>query len=70
MWDHSLTKIVSMDIDIKSELYVTGRIRLRVDIKDVYDDFVEFVDFQNLCCNELVVKIANMQHGCKYDNKE
>ncbi len=62
-FDRNLEHIVGMDIDIKTVPGSTFCLRLRVDMSDIANKFIEFADFYKLNCAELCVKIANLQTG-------
>lgn len=67
-FDGNSEKIVGMDIDIKTEPESTYCIRIRIDMADISNKFVQFDDFYNLCDDSLVVKIANLQNGSRKED--
>lgn len=67
-FERNLEKIVDMDIDIKTEPESTYCIRIRIDMADISNKFVQFDDFYNLCDDSIVIKIANLQNGSKKED--
>lgn len=63
IFDKNLEHMVSMDIDIKTVPESTFCLRLRVDMSDIANKFIEFSDFYKLKPEELCAKIANLQTG-------
>ena len=67
-FDRNLEKIVDMDIDIKVDPESTHCIRIRIDMVDISNKFVQFDDFYNLCYDSLVIKIANLQNSSRKED--